>query len=172
MKQSISKPPETFSPHSFGNKLSRLLWGFVYVLAFRWTPRCMHGWRNFLLRLFGAKIHRTSRVYPKARVWLPGNLLGNGQSVRVPLWSDTRLGKCCVHAHSQANHYWRAGLDCRRCVCCTRSHHRGRDGCGRPFIGVQRSSTVADLHRKPRPTDQSPRRQRRRLSRVRRLTQK
>ncbi len=75
MKQSISKPPETFSPHSFGNKLSRLLWGFVYVLAFRWTPRCMHGWRNFLLRLFGAKIHRTSRVYPKARVWLPGNLI-------------------------------------------------------------------------------------------------
>ena len=63
------------SPHSMRNKLARLLWGVVYVLLFRYSPRSFHAWRYVILRLFGARIHRTSRVYPKARVWYPGNLV-------------------------------------------------------------------------------------------------
>ena len=39
------------------NKARRLVWGAVYQLLFRPTPRWMlHGWRCFLLRCFGARI--------------------------------------------------------------------------------------------------------------------
>jgi len=34
----------------------------------------MHGWRRWLLNLFGAELHSTSRIYPRARVWAPWNL--------------------------------------------------------------------------------------------------
>lgn len=62
------------SPHGLGNRAGRAAWGLVYVLLFRTSPRAMHRWRNLLLRLFAAKLHRTSRVYPRARVWAPWNL--------------------------------------------------------------------------------------------------
>lgn len=66
--------PERTSPHSAGNRAARLLWGVVYVLLFRPSPRNLHRWRNGLLRLFGADLHPTARVYPRARIWLPANL--------------------------------------------------------------------------------------------------
>jgi putative colanic acid biosynthesis acetyltransferase WcaF len=56
------------------NKLARVLWGIVYLLAFRWTPRPLHAWRNLILRMFGADLHPTARVYPTARIWHPGRL--------------------------------------------------------------------------------------------------
>ena len=34
----------------------------------------MHAWRNLLLRLFGADLHPTARVYPKAIIWCPAYL--------------------------------------------------------------------------------------------------
>ena len=33
------------------------------------------GWRRLLLRLFGARVHRTVRVYGTARIWAPWNLV-------------------------------------------------------------------------------------------------
>lgn len=62
------------NPFSLGNKLARASWAVVYVLLFRPSPRPMHRWRNWLLRLFGAKLHRTARVYSRARCWAPWNL--------------------------------------------------------------------------------------------------
>jgi putative colanic acid biosynthesis acetyltransferase WcaF len=64
----------TKSPHSLGNRLSRVLWGVVQSTLFRWSPRPMHRWRRFLLVLFGADLARSSRVYPKAKIWGPWNL--------------------------------------------------------------------------------------------------
>ncbi len=64
----------THSPHRLGNRLGRALWGLVYWILFRPSPRSLHRWRNLLLRLFGAKLHPTARVYPRARVWAPWNL--------------------------------------------------------------------------------------------------
>lgn len=64
----------TRSPHSPGNRLVRALWGAAWLLLFRPTPRPFHPWRRFLLRLFGATLHATARVYPSARIWLPSNL--------------------------------------------------------------------------------------------------
>ncbi|MFK7967479.1 MAG: putative colanic acid biosynthesis acetyltransferase [Burkholderiaceae bacterium] len=56
------------------NVLARGLWSVVWLLLFRPTPRPMHRWRCFLLRLFGAKISRDVRVYQSARIWAPWNL--------------------------------------------------------------------------------------------------
>ena len=67
----ISKSP---SPHSFKNRAMRVLWGLVQGTLFRWSPRPMHKWRAFLLRLFGADVSMKARVYPKAKVWGPWNL--------------------------------------------------------------------------------------------------
>ena len=54
--------------------LGRLLWAVTWRLLFRPSPRPLHGWRNMLLRLFGARLHRTARVYPTTRIWAPWNL--------------------------------------------------------------------------------------------------
>lgn len=56
------------------NKLSRALWRLVHLLLFRPSPSFAHGWRRFLLRLFGAKVAPTAHIYPSAVVWAPWNL--------------------------------------------------------------------------------------------------
>lgn len=66
--------PQQDSPHSLRNRLARAVWGAAWAVLVRPSPRFMHGWRNLVYRAFGAKIHRTARVYPTARVWLPSNL--------------------------------------------------------------------------------------------------
>jgi putative colanic acid biosynthesis acetyltransferase WcaF len=68
-------PPEQSSPHGLGNRAGRLAWGIAYLLLFRPSPRPLHFWRNLLLRLFGAKLDPTARVYPRCRVWAPWNLV-------------------------------------------------------------------------------------------------
>lgn len=56
------------------NKARRALWQAAYLLLFRWTPRPLHGWRCFVLRLFGSKIGARTRVYQSAKIWAPWNL--------------------------------------------------------------------------------------------------
>ena len=62
------------SAHSFKNKLGRCLWGFAFLLLFRPSPKILHRWRRFLLRLFGAKIGKGARVHPSCKIWAPWNL--------------------------------------------------------------------------------------------------
>ena len=62
------------SPHSRANRWARLLWGAVYAMLFRPSPRPLYGWRRWLLRLFGARIASTASIYPKVRCWGPWNL--------------------------------------------------------------------------------------------------
>lgn len=59
---------------SFSNRLARALWNAVYAMLFRPSPIIAHGWRRMLLRLFGARIGRNSKVYPSARIWAPWHL--------------------------------------------------------------------------------------------------
>ena len=59
---------------SFRNKLGRLLWGIIYCVCFKMTPRPMHAWRCFLLRIFGAKIGNSVKVYGSAKIWAPWHL--------------------------------------------------------------------------------------------------
>lgn len=43
-----------------------------------------HGWRRTLLRLFGASIAPTARIYGSARVWYPPNLTMDDNAVIGP----------------------------------------------------------------------------------------
>lgn len=59
---------------SIANKLLRVLWRVVWIFLYRPTPRMMHGWRRVLLRLFGAKLGRSTYIYPSVQIWAPWNL--------------------------------------------------------------------------------------------------
>ena len=73
---------------SLGNRAFRALWGVVYVLFYRTSPRPAHAWRALLLRLFGAKLGPKCHFYPKARIWAPWNL--NCED-RVSVGNDAEL---------------------------------------------------------------------------------
>lgn len=93
------RPPAQDSPHSLANRLGRALWSVAYALLFRPSPRVAHGWRNRLLRLFGARLHPTARVYPRARCWAPWNLVMEehtciGDDVDVYCARTISIGAC------------------------------------------------------------------------------
>ena len=71
----LTPMPELQDAHiTRGNVARRVLWGLVWTLLFRPTPRPLHRWRAMLLRRFGAKIGQRVRVYQSARIWAPWNL--------------------------------------------------------------------------------------------------
>jgi putative colanic acid biosynthesis acetyltransferase WcaF len=103
------------SPHSVGHRAGRLLWGIVYMLLFRPSPRNLHRWRNLLLRLFGAALHPRARVYPRARIWAPWNLVMEdgatiADDVEVYSAATIRLGPYALV--SQHSHLCAATHDC------------------------------------------------------------
>lgn len=69
---------------SFKNKLLRLVWGWVWLLLFRPSPRTFHSWRAFLLKVFGASLGKGTRVYNSAKVYYPPNLRLGDQVVIGP----------------------------------------------------------------------------------------
>lgn len=66
--------PATRPAFSTKNRMARALWGITAALLFRPSPRPMHAWRAFLLRLFGAKLGKDCHIYGKAKIWAPWNL--------------------------------------------------------------------------------------------------
>lgn len=50
------------------------IWWLVQATFFGMSPQFMYGWRNFLLRLFGAKVGRRVIVRPSARITYPWKL--------------------------------------------------------------------------------------------------
>jgi putative colanic acid biosynthesis acetyltransferase WcaF len=73
---------------SLKNRLGRAIWGIVYLIFFRLSPRPLHSWRSFLLRLFGAKVGKRVHVYPGVKIWAPWNTefhdecgVGNGTTL-------------------------------------------------------------------------------------------
>ncbi len=67
----------TGASFSLQDRAKRLVWGVVQATFFRLSPRPLHSWRSFLLRLFGAKVGHGVHVYPKVKVWAPWNLILN-----------------------------------------------------------------------------------------------
>lgn len=59
---------------SVSDRVGRAIWNAIWLLLYLPSPRCCHGWRRFLLRLFGASIDPTAHPYPRARIWAPWNL--------------------------------------------------------------------------------------------------
>lgn len=57
------------------HQIIRLLWSIVWPMCTWFLPRSVgSGWKRFLLRLFGAKIHKTAVVYSSTKVYYPANL--------------------------------------------------------------------------------------------------
>lgn len=56
---------------SFVDKVNRMIWSFCWLLLCRWTPKPLHVWRCFVLKLFGAKIGQSNFIYPDAKIWAP-----------------------------------------------------------------------------------------------------
>ena len=62
------------SPWTFKEKVMRVIWGTVESTIFRYSFHNMYRWRNFLLRLFGAKIGRHCTIRRTASVYIPWHL--------------------------------------------------------------------------------------------------
>lgn len=50
------------------------LWWLVQATAFSCSPQFMYGWRNFLLRMFGAKIGKNVIIRPSVKITYPWKL--------------------------------------------------------------------------------------------------
>jgi putative colanic acid biosynthesis acetyltransferase WcaF len=60
---------------------ARVLWALV-SLIFKYSPRPMFFFRNFLLTIFGAKIGKNVKIYGSAKIFFPWNFeIGAGSSV-------------------------------------------------------------------------------------------
>ena len=59
---------------SLRNRAGRLLWGVAYALLFRPSPWFCHRWRVWLLRAFGAQVHKSCIVHASARIYAPWKL--------------------------------------------------------------------------------------------------
>lgn len=69
----ITNPLQGGPSFPIGDRLFRALWNITWFSLASWTPPLMHGWRRFLLKLFGAKVGATSIIYGSARIWDPAN---------------------------------------------------------------------------------------------------
>lgn len=87
------------------NRMARVLWGLARVLLFRPSPRVMHKWRCFLLRLFGAKIEGPCYVYPSARVWAPWNLDLGAHATLADHVDCYSVAKIRIGAYSTVSQY-------------------------------------------------------------------
>lgn len=57
------------------NQIARFIWSIVWGIFARPIPRSLfNGWKLFLLRLFGAKVHAKCAVYSSAKIYMPWNL--------------------------------------------------------------------------------------------------
>lgn len=62
------------SPYSTGEKVARMLWAVVQATLFAWSFHNWYGWRNWLLRRFGAHVHHTVTIRRTVRIECPWNL--------------------------------------------------------------------------------------------------
>lgn len=67
-------PAQPIGRRLYADHPRRAVWDTVWAVMFRPSPRVVHCWRRFLLRLFGARIGKGARIDPSCRVWAPWNL--------------------------------------------------------------------------------------------------
>ncbi len=113
---SRTRPLEGGASFSLGNRLFRALWMVSWLIAARFTPPPLHAWRRLVLRAFGARIGRGTRIHGSVSVWLPANLeLGNdvliGPGVR--LYNQGRISIGAKSVISQRAHLCASTHDLR-----------------------------------------------------------
>ncbi len=93
------------STYGWRNKAARALWGVAWVLLFRPSPRVCHGWRRFLLALFGAKLAPTARVSSSVVIWAPWNLFMHDSAEIGPKVDCYSVAPIHVGAHATVSQY-------------------------------------------------------------------
>lgn len=88
------------NPYSRVELAGRVLWVTAYWLIYSWVPRQLNGWHRAVLRTFGAKIGKSVRVYPSARVTCPWNVTLSDYCVVGAGVQLFALGKIFVGRHS------------------------------------------------------------------------
>lgn len=97
-KVDLSKYQDSYS---WKHRLTRTLWIMVWTFLARPFPRNMaSGWKRFLLRLFGAKIHRTSCVHSSVKIFYPANLVMEEYACLGPGVNCYNAALITVGAHS------------------------------------------------------------------------
>lgn len=82
--------------------IRRILWGVCYTLLFRPSPKLFfNGWRNNLLRLFGAKIGTGVKIHNTAKILYPWELeIGDGcwvgWDVDIYNYARVKIGRMSV----------------------------------------------------------------------------
>jgi putative colanic acid biosynthesis acetyltransferase WcaF len=83
------------------NQILRLLWTLVWTILARPFPRALgSGWKRFLLRLFGAKLHRTSVVYSSVKIYMPWHLEMHEYACLAPEVDCYNVAKITIGAHT------------------------------------------------------------------------
>lgn len=93
--------PYTEPSFSLQNRLARFAWGIVYIFLFRPSPRVAYGWRNILLKLFGAQIGKHVHIHSSVKIWAPwnlviGNFVGVGDGVNLYCMDKISIGDHAV----------------------------------------------------------------------------
>lgn len=93
--------PKIEASFSLSHRMKRQVWEIIWLLLFRPSPRPLHSWRAFLLRVFGAKLGKGVHVYPGVRIWAPWNLdlgdyVGIGNGTTLYCMDRIVVGECAV----------------------------------------------------------------------------
>lgn len=121
------------------NKLARILWGGVWLLLYRPSPVLLHGWRRWLLRLFGARIGGGAHPYPSARIWAPWNLVMGEHSCLSHDVDCYCVDRIVLGAHATVSQY---------SFLCTASHDYTREDMPlttAPIVIGERAWITADV---------------------------
>jgi putative colanic acid biosynthesis acetyltransferase WcaF len=96
------------------NQFLRLLWNIVWTILAKPFPRS-HGnsWRIFLLRLFGAKIHKDAVIYSSVKIYIPWNLEMKAHSCLAPEVDCYNVNKVIIGEHATVS---------QKSYLCTASH--------------------------------------------------
>lgn len=70
----LSPRHRVFLPQSRGNRVRGFLWRLTRLTLFRCSPMNGTGWRNVLLRIFGAKVAPAVAIAPSVLIDYPWNL--------------------------------------------------------------------------------------------------
>ena len=72
--QDLSLTPK-YLPDAYGLRYKRLMWLIVDSTFIRFSPKYAYSFRNFFLRIFGARIGYKAGIKPSTRVLMPWNLI-------------------------------------------------------------------------------------------------
>ena len=90
---------------SLSIRLERMVWNIVWLIFAKYSPNAAFKYRNLILRMFGAKIGRDSRVYPNVRIWLPRHLEMGEHSCVGPGVNCYNIAKIKIGKNSVVSQY-------------------------------------------------------------------